>query len=148
MSDRIPCEFFIIRYVPDLVRGEFVNIGIILRRIREDGKTKATDVIVRFTRDWSRVQRLQPEADIQLLEAFEGVLANRLAEDTAAPVITDLKDFVADGVEGYLEQHAVTRVLADFRDDLANSIQMTERHVSLAETTTKEIERLMRAYVV
>ncbi len=24
------CEFFLLRYVPDVVKGEFVNIGVVL----------------------------------------------------------------------------------------------------------------------
>ena len=31
MRDRVPCEFFLLRYVPDVVKGEFVNIGVLLR---------------------------------------------------------------------------------------------------------------------
>ena len=47
---RRPCEFFLVRYVPDPVRGEFVNIGVLLR---EAGGSAAQ---VRFTRDWTRVR--------------------------------------------------------------------------------------------
>ena len=31
LPERLPCEFFLIRYVPDVVKGEFVNIGVLLR---------------------------------------------------------------------------------------------------------------------
>ena len=31
MRERVQCEFFLIRYVPDVVKGEFVNIGVLLR---------------------------------------------------------------------------------------------------------------------
>ena len=36
MTDRIQCEFFLLRYVPDAVKNEFVNIGVLLR---EAGRT-------------------------------------------------------------------------------------------------------------
>ena len=44
MRERIQCEFFLIRYVPDVVKGEFVNIGVLLR---EAGAVKADSAAVR-----------------------------------------------------------------------------------------------------
>ena len=44
------CEFSLVRYVPDTVKNEFVNIGVVLR---EAGPREAA---VRFTRDWRRVR--------------------------------------------------------------------------------------------
>ena len=32
MRERVQCEFFLIRYVPDVVKGEFTNIGVVLRQ--------------------------------------------------------------------------------------------------------------------
>ena len=31
MAERLQCEFSLIRYVPDVVKGEFANIGVVLR---------------------------------------------------------------------------------------------------------------------
>ncbi len=31
VAERFQCEFFLIRYVPDVVKGEFANIGVLLR---------------------------------------------------------------------------------------------------------------------
>ncbi len=73
MPERIPCEFFLIRYVPDPVKGEFTNIGVLLREAgRPDGAQ------LRFTRDWSRVRCMDAEADIGLLEALEIEIGDRL----------------------------------------------------------------------
>ncbi len=44
MADFKNCEFFLLRYVPDVVKGEFVNIGVVLLEEREGGFTD-----VRFT---------------------------------------------------------------------------------------------------
>ena len=65
---RVPCEFFLIRYVPDVVKGEFTNIGVVLREASASGGGP----VVRFTRDWSRVRCMDAEADTGLLEALEG----------------------------------------------------------------------------
>ncbi len=73
MAERIQCEFFLIRYVPDVVKGEFTNIGVLLREAGRDDSA-----VVRFTRDWSRVRCMDADADIGLLEALEGEIAERL----------------------------------------------------------------------
>jgi hypothetical protein len=62
MNDRIQCEFFLVRYVPDTVKDEFVNIGVVLR---EAGRPETA--LVRFTRDWNRVRCVDPEADTGML---------------------------------------------------------------------------------
>ena len=120
MSDRVPCEFFLIRYVPDAVKGEYTNIGVLLR---EAGREETARV--RFTRDWSRVRCMNADADIGLLEALEGEIDTRLRLGSA-----DNKPLV-DVIE----------------DTFSNSLQMTEAHACLAENMVTELELLMRLYV-
>lgn len=122
MSDRIQCEFFLIRYVPDVVKGEFTNIGVVLR---EAAPSSDTGAVVRFTRDWSRVRCMDADADIGLLESLEGEIADRLRLGPA-----DTK-----------------AVLPLLEDTLSNSVQITEARASLAENMTAELEQLMRMYV-
>jgi hypothetical protein len=55
MPDQLHCRFFVLRYAPDAVKNEFVNIGLVLL-------PPAGSAQVRFTRDWSRVLCLDPEA--------------------------------------------------------------------------------------
>jgi hypothetical protein len=118
--DRVPCEFFLIRYVPDAVKGEYTNIGVLLR---EAGREQSTHV--RFTRDWSRVRSMDADADIQLLEALESEIDERLRQGA-----TDNKPII--GV---------------MQDTFSNSIQMTEARACLAESVTAEMDLLMRLYV-
>ncbi len=72
------CDFFLLRYIPDVVKGEFVNIGVILLEEGDDGFTD-----VRFTRDWRRVRCADPDADIELLESYESDLRRLLQSRTA-----------------------------------------------------------------
>ena len=123
MAERIQCEFFLIRYVPDVVKGEFANIGVLLR---EAGR--ADSAVVRFTRDWARVKCMDADADIGLLEALEGEIGARLR--------TVGKD--APGIKPVMEI---------LEDTLANSVQMTEVRACLAESLPAEIEQLMKMYV-
>jgi len=123
LAERVQCEFFLIRYVPDVVKGEFANIGVLLR---EAGR--ADSAVVRFTRDWARVKCMDADADIGLLEALEGEIGARLR--------TVSKD--APGIKPVMEI---------LEDTLANSVQMTEVRACLAESLPAEIEQLMKMYV-
>jgi hypothetical protein len=123
LQDRVPCEFFLIRYVPDVVKGEFVNIGVLLREVA-DAEARSQ---VRFTRDWSRVRCMDAEADIGLLEALEQEIGSRLRIG-ASP----------------RDPKTVMEVL---QDTLSNSLQMTEAKATLAENIATEMELLLRMYV-
>jgi hypothetical protein len=120
VKERLPCEFFLIRYVPDVVKGEFANIGVLLREAGRDDSA-----VVRFTRDWSRVKCMDADADIGLLEGLEGEIASRLTMGK-----TDTKP-----------------VMEVLQDTLSNSLQMTEVKACLAESVPAELEQLMRMYV-
>jgi Protein of unknown function (DUF3037) len=120
LPERMPCDFFLIRYVPDPVKGEFANIGVLLREV--EGERKAA---VRFTRDWSRVSCMDADADIGLLESLEAEIDARLSNGA--------------GQSG--------PVIAVIEDTFSNSIQMTEARACLAENLVTEMELLMRLYV-
>lgn len=132
MRERVPCEFFLLRYVPDVVKGEFVNIGVLLREAA-DGQTAPSAAAsppraeVRFTRDWTRVRCMDADADVSLLEALEQEIAGRLRTSVSA---RDPKT-----------------VLEVLEDSLSNSVQMTEAKGTLAENLATEMEQLMRMYV-
>jgi hypothetical protein len=120
VKERLPCEFFLIRYVPDVVKGEFANIGVLLREAGRDDSA-----VVRFTRDWSRVKCMDADADIGLLEGLEGEIASRLQMGK-----TDTKP-----------------VMEVLQDTLSNSLQMTEVKACLADSVAAELEQLMKMYV-
>ena len=121
---RKQCEFLLIRYVPDTVKNEFVNIGVLLREAAEAGVTNAP--LLRFTRDWARVRCVDPEADTEMLEALEGELQARLLEGTPA--------------EG-------RPVLELIEDSCSNLLQLTQAKGYLAESMIAGVEELMRVYV-
>ena len=120
--ERVPCEFFLIRYVPDVVKGEFVNIGVVLREA-----TGARRSAVRFTRDWRRVRCVHADADIDLMEGLEQEIVRRLE---AGVSVRDPKD-----------------VIEGFSDTFSTSFQITDAKATLAENMATEIELLSRMYV-
>lgn len=117
--DRRPCEFFLVRYVPDIVRGEFVNVGVLLR----DAEGGA--IQVKFTRDWTRVRCADSDVDIDMLEALEQEIERRLTE----------------------HREDMPYVLKTLEDTLSNGLQITEPKACLAESMPMELERLMKMYV-
>jgi hypothetical protein len=130
LRERVPCEFFLIRYVPDVVKGEFVNIGVLLREAggNAPGVGAPDSAVVRFTRDWSRVRCMDADADIGLLEALEGEIGARL----------QMRRQDGPGIKPVMEI---------LEDTLSNSVQVTEVRACLAESLPAEMEQLMRMYV-
>ena len=124
MNGRRECEFRLIRYVPDAVRNEFVNIGVLLREAAGAGAGQAP--VLRMTRDWARVRCVDPDADTEMLEALEGELRARLLEGAGG-----------DGKP----------VLEVMEDSFSNLLQVTEPKGCLAESLLAETESLMRVYV-
>ena len=121
MRERLRCEFALLRYVPDVVKGEFANIGVLLQE--ESGRAT-----VRFTRDWSHVRCLDPEADTELLESLEA-------------------EFSAQLDQGPDPNAQVKPLLQTLGDTLSNSVQMTALQGTLAESLPAAMEQLLRMYV-
>jgi hypothetical protein len=118
MMVRRECEFQLIRYVPDPVKNEFVNIGVVLRA--------GDQTVLRFTRDWSRVRCLDPDADTEMLESMESEVGQRLVAEAGGHP------------KGILQR---------LEDWLSNGVQITASKAYLAETVPAGVEDLMRMYV-
>jgi hypothetical protein len=117
---RLECQFSLIRYVPDPVKNEFVNIGVLLR---EAAHPEAA--LVRFTRDWGRVRCMDPDADIAMLEAMEAEMRQRLAESGT---------------------HTIP-LMKTMEDSFSHQLQITELRGCLAENLAAEMEQLMQIHV-
>ena len=114
------CEFFLVRYVPDPVKNEFVNIGVLLRSSSEGGG----ETLLRFTRSWSRVRCMDPDADVGALEELELEIRQKLRESF------DLKP-----------------MLASLEDTLSNNLQITPSQGCLAENLPAKMDQPMQMLV-
>jgi Protein of unknown function (DUF3037) len=123
--ERRPCEFHLLRYVPDAVRNEYVHIGVILRECAGADRAPA---MVQFTRDWRRVRCLDPEADTAVLEGMENELRRRFQAEP-------------DGNE------SAGNLMRLLTESLSLSVQMTEGKAYLAESLPAGMEELMKMYV-
>jgi DUF3037 family protein len=118
MNEKVQCRFFILRYAPDAVKNEFINVGLVLL-------PPAGGAQVRFTRDWSRVLCLDPDADVEMLQALESDLRNQLHEMNGD---SDL-------------------MLRRIQDSFSNSIQPSEFQACLAASPVTEADELARLYL-
>jgi Protein of unknown function (DUF3037) len=118
MAPKVPCRFFVLRYAPDAVKNEFVNIGLVLL-------PPAGGAEVRFTHDWSRVRCLDPEADLEMLQALESDLREKLR-----------------AMNGDSES-----ILRRIQDSFSNALQPSEFQGCLAESPAVEADELARLYL-
>jgi hypothetical protein len=118
MLKKTQCKFFVLRYAPDAVKNEFVNIGLVLL-------PPAGGAQIRFTHDWSRVRCLDPEADVEVLEAMESDLREKLRE------MNGDHDFI----------------LRRIQDSFSNALQASEFQACLADSPMDEADELARLYL-
>ena len=77
MAEKRKLEFFLLRYVPDAVKGEFANFGLIAVG---EGANGAELVDVRFTKDRSRILCLDPQADLDVLDALQREIREEMGQ--------------------------------------------------------------------
>jgi hypothetical protein len=121
MADRKQLEFFLLRYVPDAVKDEFVNIGVVMV---EGGVNGGGFADVRFARDWRRVRCLDPQADVGMLESLEREIRGQL-----------------------VSTHDREVLLRRLEDSFSNVIQLSPTKGCLAEDPVAEIEAMASIYL-
>lgn len=68
------CSLFLVQYVPDPVKGETLNIGILLHSPKDEY------LGCLFTRDLRRVKRFHPRADLELLRELQSDFEQQIEE--------------------------------------------------------------------
>jgi len=120
--DKLQCEFSIVRYVPHPLRGEFINIGIVIRQ--RSGPVHPA--FVAFTRDWSRVLALDPHADVEMLQSIEEDLRARIA----------------------VEKGSADHLMEVLEETLSLGLQVSKPQAALTEDLKMELDRLLSMYVI
>ena len=121
MAEERQLEFFLLRYVPDAVKDEFVNLGVVLI---ESGRNGSGFVAARFIQDWRRVRCLDPDVDIEMLEALEREVQAHLRDTPSRQAL-----------------------LKRLTDSFSNLIQVSPMKACLAAEPAKELETLASLYV-
>lgn len=130
------CAYRILRYTPNLVRDEWVNIGVLvfdpssgerrLRLIDEDG-------------EYARVRRLHPQADERVLRALRNDLENRFES------ARDSQGHGSNG--GGSNGNALQELLRKWDDTLANVLQLAPQKGVISSDLDAELERLYTDHV-
>lgn len=118
MAGERPCQFYLLRYVPNIVRGEFVNIGVVVFD-PEAGRLQP-----RFLENFRRVRRLHPWADIEVLSALERHIESEAQTPNGGP-------------GDYLRRW----------QQFSNVLEFTEAKTVLTTDPAAELERLFDTYV-
>ncbi len=121
----------VIRYRPNLVRDEWVNIGVILEDAAGDGSALGKNArrqarLIEENAELARVRRLHPAADEGLLRGLAAEFDARLAGDGNG------------GAAAYLRR---------LEDSLSNALQFSPQKAVLAEDFDAELDRLYQAHV-
>jgi hypothetical protein len=124
------CAYRILRYTPNLVRDEWVNIGVLLfdpdtgeRRLR----------MIEDQEEFQRVRRLHPQADEVLLRALRDDLEDR---------------FQSAGAKGGKSHRGNwLQLLAKWDETLSNALQLAPQKGVFATDLDVELERLYADHV-
>ena len=115
-------RYRVLRYTPNLVRDEWVNVGVLLEETGGETQRRAARLIEEDA-EFARVRRIHPGADEALLRSLGADFDARLQSPAAA---TDLEK---------LDQ------------TLSNVLQFGPARALLAENFDDELERLYREHV-
>jgi hypothetical protein len=115
-------RYRILRYTPNLVRDEWVNVGVLLEETR--GSRHAMRLIEE-PRELARVRRLHPDADEDLLRSLPFEFEARM-RGTDREIAT------------YLEK---------LEQNLSNALQFSAQKALLADNFDQELDRLYRDHV-
>lgn len=114
-----PCSYYVVHYVPDLVRGEPLNIGVFLHSPSEG----FLDCL--FTNDFAGVRRIHPQADVVFLRELQPHFEQQIKE-----------------YEQNLES-----LLEGMRESYSNLIQLSEPRPCLLANPQVEIRALFERHV-
>jgi hypothetical protein len=116
-----PCSYWVVRYTTNLLRDEWINVGVLLF---DPAGPRFGARFLESSEEFSRLRRLQPNHDERLLRGlqthFQTVVTS--AEDPAA-------------------------YLADLAETLSNAIQLSPDRGVLTEDFESELDRLYRQHV-
>src|SRR5882672_11289506 len=114
-----PCAYHVVRYQPNLIRDEWVNIGVLLL---DPSSGRVRQRWLEEPADFARLRRLHPAADEDLLLRI--------------PAEFD-RQFTGREMDG-------VAILEKFDETFSNALQLSPRKGLLARDPDAELERVFR----
>ena len=115
--------YSVVRYTPDLLRDEWVNIGVLLFDPRTGDRHFR---LIEDEEEFHRVRPLHPQADERLLRSMQAHLESRFDDATASGV----------------ESGEWEKVLRKWEATLSNALQLAPLKSSLGQDLDTELQRL------
>ena len=113
------CLYYLVRYVPNVATGQFVNVGLFLY------VPHAQFLDCLFTDDFAAVERLHPHADLEFLRQLQTHFEQEIGEHEA-----DLE-----------------RYLSALHESYSNLIQISEPQPCVADDPEATLSHLLATYV-
>jgi hypothetical protein len=122
MAQKYRFEFFLLRYAPNALSDEFMNIGIVLF----DPAALLTGFFAaRFIVDWERLQTFDDDAGIELLRATVADIERKLRNPASREYLLQLME-----------------------DSFSNAIRLSPRQACITEDPVSEVESLARRHLL
>jgi len=116
-KQELTCICRILRYAPNILRDEHVNIGVLLYD-PAGGRTEMR--LIESESEFARLRRVHPAADLSVVRGLEGELRGQLTQ-------------AAGGTEAWLEKLDTT---------LSNTLQLSPQRAVLTTDLDGELERI------
>ena len=141
--DEHSCVYRVLRYTPDLVRDEWVNIGILIFNPRT-GERRLR--LLEDEEEYRRVRRLHPQADEALLRALRDDLEDRFQTFRSPAAATGGAG--SESSNGGNSNPDWQQLLANWDETLSNGLQLAPQKGLLTSTDLDaELERLYADHV-
>jgi len=119
MRTRRNIEYYLVRYIPAALNDSLVNIGVLAV---EPDVSKFADA--KFISDWSKVTALDPDADVEVLDALRREIQIL-----------------------WCDPNNRTGLLRMMEDSWSNMIQLSDARSCVTEDPAREVERLASLYL-
>ncbi len=149
-----PMAYHVVRYTPNLVRDEWINIGVLLF---DPASGRVLRRLIDEPAELARVRRMHPGADEALLrrlpEEFEAQFAgngatNGAPNNVANETPTETKDGEQAGAtDGAHKTNTAQKTLTRLEQTLSNAVQLSPQKGVLTADLEAELDRLYRDHV-
>ena len=98
-------QYRVLRYVPNVIRDEWVNIGVLLEEtsaaLALRTRLRRAVRVIESDADFARIRRIHPDADEKLLRSLEQELDTHLGapEEQAAPYVQRLEQTLSETLQ-------------------------------------------------
>lgn len=121
------CKYAVIRYVPDEIREEFINIGLVFHSPED------RSIDIKFTKNFSRVSKFDDEIDIEFLKlVLEGIKEEFSQSTISGPSNDSLADI------NFIENNTFF---------YSNQIQFSPTYIINSTDLVQDFMDLFRTYV-